>query len=57
METHGFDKIMFGTDYTFRDQGLETMNIMKMDIEEKHKEMILSGNAERLFKIDSGDEC
>jgi len=57
METHGFDKIMFGTDYPFRDQGLETMNIMKMDIEEKHKEMILSGNAERLFKIDSGDEC
>jgi predicted TIM-barrel fold metal-dependent hydrolase len=47
METHGFDK----------DQGLENMNIMKMDIEEKHKEMILDGNAERLFKIDSGDEC
>jgi predicted TIM-barrel fold metal-dependent hydrolase len=47
METHGFDK----------DQGLENMNIMKMNIEEKHKEMILGGNAERLFKIDSGDEC
>ena len=57
METHGFDKIMFGTDYPFKDQGLETTNIMKMDIEEKHKEMILGGNVERLFKIDSGDEC
>jgi len=57
METHGFDKIMFGTDYPFRDQGLETMNIMNMDIEEKHKEMILGGNAARLFGINDGDEC
>lgn len=52
METHGFEKIMFGTDYPFRDQGLETMNIMNLDIENKYKEMILGSNAARLFKID-----
>jgi predicted TIM-barrel fold metal-dependent hydrolase len=57
MEMHGFEKIMFGTDYPFRDQGLETMNIMNLDIEEKHKEMILGSNAARLFGINDGDEC
>lgn len=35
------------------------MNIMNMDIEKKHIEMILCGNTARLFKIDGvvGDEC
>jgi predicted TIM-barrel fold metal-dependent hydrolase len=49
---HGFDKVMFGTDYPFRDQGLEVRNIRNLGFSKKHMDMILGINAARLFTID-----
>ena len=51
IEAHGFDKILFGTDYPFRDQSKEVDNILKLDIDEVHKKMILGSNAVKLFNI------
>lgn len=53
MEAHGFERIMFGTDYPFRDQGREVKVIMNLDIDTAHKEMILGENAARLFDINN----
>ncbi len=53
METHGFDRILFGTDYPFRDQGREVANILGMDIDDRHKALVLGGNAAALFNIDT----
>ncbi|MCL7416098.1 MAG: amidohydrolase family protein [ANME-2 cluster archaeon] len=53
MEAHGFDRVLFGTDYPFRDQGREVQYMQGLDIGEEHKEMILGANAARLFDIDS----
>lgn len=53
MEVHGFDRILFGTDYPFRDQGREVANIQGLDIDEGHKDMILGGNAAALFNVDN----
>jgi predicted TIM-barrel fold metal-dependent hydrolase len=53
METHGYDRILFGTDYPFRDQGSEVTNIQGLDIDDRHKALILGENAAALFKIDT----
>ncbi|MCL7412816.1 MAG: amidohydrolase family protein [ANME-2 cluster archaeon] len=52
IEAHGFNKVMFGTDYPFRDQGQEIHNIRNLGFDEKHLEMILGTNAARLFSVD-----
>jgi hypothetical protein len=52
METHGFDRILFGTDYPFRDQGSEVANIQGLDIDDRHKALVLGENAAALFNID-----
>ena len=53
MEAHGFDRILFGTDYPFRDQGSEVANIQGMDINDRHKALVLGENAAALFNIDT----
>ncbi len=52
IEAHGFDKVMFGTDYPFRDQGQEVNNIQNLGFSKKHTDMILGTNAARLFNVD-----
>ncbi len=52
IEAHGFERVMFGTDYPFRDQGQEVNNIRNLGIDEKHMEMIMGTNAARLFNFD-----
>lgn len=53
METHGFSRILFGTDYPFRDQGSEVANIQGLDIDDRHKALVLGENAAALFNIDT----
>lgn len=52
IEAHGVDKVMFGTDYPFRDQGQEINAIGNLGFGEKQVEMILGTNAARLFAVD-----
>ena len=52
MEVHGFDRILFGTDYPFRDQIREVANIQDLDIDDRHKAWVLGENAAALFNID-----
>jgi predicted TIM-barrel fold metal-dependent hydrolase len=52
MEAHGFGRILFGTDYPFRDQRKEVANIQGLDIDDRHKALVLGENAAALFNID-----
>ncbi|MBW6518802.1 MAG: amidohydrolase family protein [ANME-2 cluster archaeon] len=52
IEAHGFDKVMFGTDYPFRDQGQEVNNMKNLGFDEQQLEMILGTNAARLFNFE-----
>jgi aminocarboxymuconate-semialdehyde decarboxylase len=54
IETVGADRMLFGTDAppldVLKEQGLRM--IQEMDMDAADKELILSGNAKRLLKLD-----
>lgn len=46
---YGCERIMFGSDFPFGDPRSELDKILQLDLPERHREAILSGNIERLL--------
>jgi hypothetical protein len=49
----GADKILFGSDYPLLEQSRLINEIRSLDLPEETKDLILSGNAQRLLGIDN----
>lgn len=53
---HGADKILFGTDSPWSDQGAGIKKIKSMELPENQERAILGGNAKALLSIKTGDK-
>ena len=52
IRSHGSDRILFGSDFPFAQQGQNVQAIMQLNIAQEEKEKILEGNASLLLGLD-----